>query len=282
MAGAARQISRALPPHEAQFYASQSPASDLGGWKGLKGYSQDVSTLAAAVRGLLISKEESAVRRNQVPSDREDSQGSLSASELLHDLEGWRTSSSYEEERYVGTGRDFALLLCGFSRELGIPARVRCGYATYLLPGFHQEHWVAEYWHPDFGWCLADARELANHENIRLSHTGFDPMRVPRDDFIVAGEAWQGYRQGDFTASGFGVSPDIAGVGHVRSSVLRDLAALNKIEVGATDTWDFPDGDEELLDTVAQIESRGGDLEEIRGLYADHPSLQVPPRFTRL
>ena len=48
--------------------------------------------------------------------------------------------------RSVGTCRDFALMLCSFLRCKGIPARLRCGFATYLGNGW-EDHWVCEYWH---------------------------------------------------------------------------------------------------------------------------------------
>jgi hypothetical protein len=47
--------------------------------------------------------------------------------------------------REVGTCRDFALMTCAFLRAKGTPARLRCGFASYLGEGW-EDHWVCEYW----------------------------------------------------------------------------------------------------------------------------------------
>ena len=52
-------------------------------------------------------------------------------------------------ERFVGICRDFALLHCSFLRHVGIPARIRSGFADYFgEDGFHFDHVVTEYWDP--------------------------------------------------------------------------------------------------------------------------------------
>lgn len=48
-------------------------------------------------------------------------------------------------DRVVGTCRHFAVLSCARLRHRGVPARVRCGFATDFLPGKGLDHWVTEY-----------------------------------------------------------------------------------------------------------------------------------------
>ncbi|MFJ5309924.1 transglutaminase-like domain-containing protein [Streptomyces sp. NPDC088350] len=108
--------------------------------------------------------------------------------------------------------RDFALLHCSFLRHLGIPARTRCGFVDYFgSDGFHSDHVVTEYWHEDRGWLLADS-QLTDPVITEQWNIDFDPMDVPRDRFLVAGEAWQAIRTGGEDAGGedaetFGLHP---------------------------------------------------------------------------
>ena len=53
------------------------------------------------------------------------------------------------EDRVVGTCRDYAVLLCSMLQHRGVPARARCGFGAYFLPGHHEDHWACEVWNPD-------------------------------------------------------------------------------------------------------------------------------------
>ena len=50
------------------------------------------------------------------------------------------------EKKLVGNCRDFTLLLVSLLRHQGTPARARCGFGAYFLPGHYEDHWVAEVW----------------------------------------------------------------------------------------------------------------------------------------
>ncbi|MFD7934233.1 transglutaminase-like domain-containing protein [Streptomyces sp. NPDC059755] len=95
--------------------------------------------------------------------------------------------SSYDEQ-FVGTCRDYSLLLCSLLRATGTPSRIRCGYAPYFAEGFQDDHWVTEYRLPDGTRRLADAQVSA-----AVCEVPFDPMDVPRDGFLVAGQAWRAW-----------------------------------------------------------------------------------------
>ncbi|MBK8331835.1 MAG: hypothetical protein IPL07_05490 [Acidimicrobiaceae bacterium] len=35
----------------------------------------------------------------------------------------------------------------------------RCGFGAYFVPGFYEDHWVAEYWDPEERrWTMVDAQ----------------------------------------------------------------------------------------------------------------------------
>jgi Transglutaminase-like superfamily len=60
--------------------------------------------------------------------------------------------------RLLGSCRDFALLVCGVLRHHGVPARVRCGFATYLGPNRYEDHWICEHWmQRQHRWSIVDS-----------------------------------------------------------------------------------------------------------------------------
>jgi len=61
------------------------------------------------------------------------------------------------ENRLMLICRDNALLLASILKYRGIPARVRYGFAPYLLTGFHSNHVICEVWNEkDNRWMLVD------------------------------------------------------------------------------------------------------------------------------
>ncbi|WP_405662468.1 transglutaminase-like domain-containing protein [Streptomyces sp. RK9] len=282
-------------------YLTQSPYTDPGphldALVGPDPLPRDPAALAALVRGVVLHREEGARFGHAVPEERmrEDAE-SRYAAELLRII-GERGTTPLAEprppaERFVGTCRDFALLLCSLLRATGTPARLRCGYGTYFQAGFHDNHWVTEFWTAGRGWVLADAQLVVEATlGGGLYDIDFDPMDVPREQFVVGGEAWRACREGRADPDTFGVStvPEIKGLGLVRSDVVADLAALGGTEALPWDGWgvmekaedEVTDADLALIDEVAAVTSAAGTAEDarrpdaVRLLLAD-PRLAVP------
>jgi hypothetical protein len=94
------------------------------------------------------------------------------------------------EKKLVGNCRDFTQMLVSILRHQGVPARARCGFGAYFLPNHFEDHWVAEYWNAaQKRWVLVDAQLDAFQCNAMK--IPFNPLDVPRDQFIVGGRAWQ-------------------------------------------------------------------------------------------
>lgn len=151
------------------------------------------------------------------------------------------------ERRVVGTCRDFTVLLCALAHRAGIPARARCGFATYFIEDHFEDHWVAELWCAASGrWVMVDAQlDALQRETLGIR---FDPLDVPDDQFLVGGRAWRLCRTGAADPGQFGFA-DMSGTTFVAGNVMRDLLALNKLELLPWDPWDgIPDGDGDLLD----------------------------------
>ena len=89
------------------------------------------------------------------------------------------------EARVVGTCRHFAVLATALLRATGVPARARCGFAGYFVPGKWVDHWITEHWSSDQQrWLRVDP------EVIDLGLVG-DPFDLTGSEFLTGGEAWQ-------------------------------------------------------------------------------------------
>jgi hypothetical protein len=187
------------------------------------------------------------------------------------------------QDRLVGNCRDFAVLLCAMLRHQGVPARSRCGFGAYFSPDQYEDHWVCEVWNAkEERWILVDAQlDTFQQEALDL---GFDPLDVPRDQFIVGGKAWQMCRAGQADPDRFGIF-DCHGLWFVRGNVVRDFLAFNKIEILPWDGWGLISAEDEeltaddlaLLDRIASLTQAGHEaFPEIRSLYRQDDRLRMP------
>jgi hypothetical protein len=283
-------------PAERDFYSTQSVHSDPGMADRLAELPGGPDELALLVRHLLIHREEAGRFGCALPESRYRSEAETRYIDDILDIvtqldKAPLTAPRRPLDRFAGTCRDFALLHCALLRHTGTPARVRCGYATYFAPGFHDDHWVTEYVHPERGWVLSDPQFVPDTRIESAYELDFDPLDVPRDRFLVAGEGWRRCRSGEADPKTFGVSTlGLMGLWIVRGNVVRDLAALNKAEVLPWDAWGVGDGgrrgeDEPgeaelaLLDEAAQATVEA-DFERVRSLFLETPGLRVPETIT--
>jgi hypothetical protein len=115
---------------------------------------------------------------------------------------------------------------------------------------------------------------------------------VSREEFIVGGEAWSGCRSGRFDPARFGLTTiQECGLWFVCGDLVRDVAALNKVELLPWDVWGvmlqpalgdapialeadeviarLPPADLAELDRVAPLASGGVDFSAVRSAYED-------------
>jgi hypothetical protein len=108
----------------------------------------------------------------------------------------------------------------------------------------------------------------------------FDPADVPRDRFVVAGDAWRQVRTGSADSSRFGLSSiNEAGAWWIAGNLLRDAAALIDVETLPWDVWGAMPGpddpvDEALFDELAGA-TDGPSMPDVRRLMRDE-RLRVP------
>jgi hypothetical protein len=188
------------------------------------------------------------------------------------------------EGRLPGNCRHFTVLATALLRAKGVPARARCGFGGYFGTGWYEDHWVCEYWHAGHQrWQLLDAQV----DDVQLGWfpIDFDLADVPRDQFLVGGEAWRRIRAGEDDPARFGLSQmKEAGDWWIAANLMRDGAALLNLELLPWDCWGAmptpadPIGDDlaELFDRLAEVTLAPDDhLGDLRLLYDDE-RLRVP------
>ncbi len=108
------------------------------------------------------------------------------------------------KEHLAGVCHHFAVLLVGMLRAKGIPGRVRYGFGDYFNPRYYEDHSLCEYYNEkEKRWILVDPQFDENwRKGTKITR---DVLDVPRDRFLVAGEAWIRCRSGELDPSKFGI-----------------------------------------------------------------------------
>lgn len=200
----------------------------------LAGLPEDPVALCRAAQGLVMLPHLAA--GFGISDERQVERSIRSTSDVLHrvlQLDAVPLDQEREpDRRVVGTCRQFALLSCAFLRYRSIPARVRCGFAGYFVAGKHLDHWVTEYLDDQGRWIRIDSEILGFSF---VDHT--EDLAV--GEFLTGGEAWRYLSESGAEPSDFGVqgAPHAWGIGEVRGNAIRDLAALNKVEMLPWDEW---------------------------------------------
>jgi hypothetical protein len=188
--------------------------------------------------------------------------------------------------RLPGNCRHFTVLMTALLRAQGTPARARCGFGAYFGGDMFEDHWVCEYWNASQArWALVDAQIDARQ--LGWFPIDFDVTDVPRDRFLVAGQAWASYRAGQADPDKFGLSViNESGDWWIAANLMRDAAALLNIELLPWDVWGAMPGpsdviDEDLaalFDRLAKLtQEPDGTLADLRQLMHDDDRLRVPP-----
>jgi hypothetical protein len=173
--------------------------------------STDPPTLHGIARGLVVTPQEA--RALGLPPVRFATERVRSAADLVRALLALDAAplavARPPELRVVGPGRHAAVLTVALLRHHRVAARARCGFASSAGPGHGTPCWVVEHRaSPAVPWERAGR---------------------PGEGFLTGGEAWVAYRRG--------ATPDDVGPGEIKAAAIRDLAALNRVEVLPSDEW---------------------------------------------
>ncbi|HEY5589988.1 MAG TPA: SUMF1/EgtB/PvdO family nonheme iron enzyme, partial [Paludibacter sp.] len=117
------------------------------------------------------------------------------------------------EDRLVLGCREYAILLASVLKHRGIPARVRSGHATYLIPGFHASHVICEVWNEnDKRWMLVDP--------------SMNMVDFSRDKFDFSNDAWLQMQKNEIDPNIYGNPGQYSGPVSVVAKVCGDLASM--------------------------------------------------------
>lgn len=269
------------------YFAQYGKMTDPGPYAHLyTDLSSDVPSLVKVVQGLIVHvfwgesyglhlSEERKVEVQLRSMERR-------LSRMLELDPGPLTTPRSNEKKVVGNCRDFSLILASMLQSKGIPARPRCGFATYFDPSLYIDHWVCEYWNAaEQRWIFVDAQLDEVQQNILK--TTFNTLDVPRDQFLVGGAAWKMCRSGQANPDHFGIF-DMHGMDFVKGDFLRDVAALNKMELLPWDCWGIilteyetlPPDDLSMLDRLANLTTKDvPEFDTVRKIYESDPRLRV-------
>jgi hypothetical protein len=270
------------------YYALHSPVTDPGAHADrFAGLPTGMAALCETVQGLLVHIFWAERHGLTVPEERQQELQirpvERKLARILEMDDRPLTEARPLGKRLVGNCRDFSVLLTAILRSQGVPARARCGFGAYFVPGRYEDHWVTEYWHASAKrWVLVDPQLDALQREVL--HIAFDPCDVPRDQFLTGGRAWQMCRRAEADPELFGIF-DMHGLWFVCGDLVRDFLALNKVEILPWDCWGLmmePDQEQSPehlaeLDHIAELTLAGNELfSELRALCEGDDRLRPP------
>ena len=250
---------------------------------------RDIAALAAVSHGVMIHEHLAGAYGVTLTGERRASVHLRPVAALLGQMmaEDNRPLTVAREPvaRLPGNCRHFTVLAVAMLRAQGTPARARCGFGTYFDTGGYEDHWACEYWDQVAGsWKLADFQ--IDDVQLKLFDVGFDLMDVPRDSFLVAGDAWRMCREGRAEPDSFGLKlMNEGGAWWIAANLLRDVAALANMEMLPWDIWGaMPAPDETIGEDLIALFDRLATLThdpdavaaELAAAYAEDPRVHVP------
>jgi hypothetical protein len=276
-----------------EYYRAYGPMTAPGAYAAeFEKLPTNLAALCAVIQGVVIHRDMAPFLYdlNLSKEQRDDANIRPLAQVLtrIHALDPRPLTAPREPGRRLpNVCRHFSAMLSGMLQTQGIPARPRCGFGAYFNLGKFEDHWVCEYWNAtEKRWILVDAQLDALQK--KQFKPDFDTLDVPRDRFIIAGDAWQKCRAGRADPKNFGLSmiPGLHGMWFIAGNVVRDLASLNRAPMLPWDVWGImemkddalTDEKMKLLDRVAELTLAGDEaFPQLRKIYESDERLRIPP-----
>lgn len=161
-----------------------------------------------------------------------------------------------------------AVLHASFLRHLGVPARVRTGFASYIVPGLAVPHWITEVFDQNKQeWIIMDSERRIRNVN--------------RDQFIFACDAWNQHMHHDRQFPGYS---GFSGRQGLKYALLCDLNCLFRNELLSYE-WRLKEHGRKkpLLARISHERLSSADqatIDEIAGLMTD-PEENMPGLWER-
>lgn len=222
------------------YYTSQSRTSDPGKHSYLlDALPTDLAGISQIIEGLIYHYFAGQRLYGWVPPKERLSEINTRSMErmlatLLEKDKRPLTAERTYEDRLIGCCRDFALIACAVFRHQGKPARLRYGFASYLVADYWIDHVIVEQWNGQ-RWQPFEPRSAIRGQS------GVDMLDLPSGAFVTGGRAWQMCRSDGADPDRFGLGPQskkARGWQFIRERLQLDVAALNKVELLCWDTFE--------------------------------------------
>ena len=272
------------------FYAAPSASTGLGRHAPLiDALPCDVRALVSVLQGLVIHEHMAFAYGFEIPQQRGGESHNRTVERMLDTLltldSRPLTAARPAHKRLIGVCSHYTALLVAILRAQGVPARARYGFGAYFNAPYFEEHVVCEYWNAaEARWVLVDTQ----FDELWRSRLGIDHdvLDLPRDRYLVAGDAWAQCREGQADAAMFGIFVgELRGLWFIAGELIRDFAALNKREMLPWDVWGAQPRPGETLDReqlaffdrlAALTRAPDASFADLHGLYDEDDRLRVP------
>jgi hypothetical protein len=231
-------------------------------------FPESIADICKTIQYLLIHPAHLYLFGLKMPRERINDKCKSTIQESLDQVKKFKNKPLIEyrepSDRVVNTCRQYAMFMCSVLRERGIPARCRCGFATYFSNGWFEDHWICEYWNKkENKWIRVDAQiDDIQILECHIDRENINFTNLPKEAFFTAGVLWKLYRQGLVGGElcGYSVEEGQNGAWYIRGNMLRDFFALNKVEYRYQELTELMDRDYKpdekellLLDEIADL-----------------------------
>lgn len=260
------------------FYRRNSAFTDPGEYKYLYANLPDsLAGLCRLIRSQFINEGWELDRyREQIPRERWNEASryptvqSVLEGLLSHDSSGFAKDRK-PENRLVLTCRHNAIVLASILRYRGIPARVRYGFAPYLVPGLHSTHVVCEIWNNNENrWMLVDP----STDRVDMSY----------DSFELSNDVWSHMQKKEIDPKVYGIGT-YTGSGIMTATLCFDLASLLGTEyafyqysaiIDSAFRNQLTASQKETLDRISELmkSPTADNLSALQSIYNNTPQLQ--------
>lgn len=240
--------------------------------------------LCKLIRAQYINPYELPAYEGQIPEERLNDMMKYPTVKLaLEALLSYDSSGLVQdrkpEDRLVLICRDNAVLLASILKYRGIPARVRYGFASYLMPGFHASHAICEVWNEnDNRWILVDPST--------------DMIDFSKDQFDFGNVAWQKMQKKEIDPNLYGVPGSHIGLVPITLVLCADAASILGTEYTSYPSppilnYIFQNNNQlspehiEMLDNLSKLMNSidASTISKLQEIYDNNPQIQFSKSF---
>jgi hypothetical protein len=269
-----------------EFYRQQSAFTDPGEYGYLyENLTDSLPELCRLIKSQFIHPfAELQQYREQIPEERwNESIMYPSVKSILGGLLSYDSRGLVEDrepaDRLVLGCRDYAIILASILKYRGIPARVRCGHAPYLRPGFFLSHTICEVWNEnDRRWMLVDP--------------GLGMIDFSVDKFDFSNELWLKMQKEEIDINLYGMPGRYSGFVSITGKVYHDLASIlgteypiyqyaPVLEYAFDNNKQIPAELRETLDRISELMKSldAENFKKLQEIYDNTPEIQITRSF---